>query len=75
MKVSPEEIKELCKQVEYTISQFESLQEVILVQNPFETAIAQIFEMHYNTIKNFSFQVFSTEEAALNHLLSDVEAT
>lgn len=75
MDVNPEEIKGLSNQLEITTTRFESLREAILVKKPFETAIAQIFEMNYNTFKNFEFNVFSTEKAALSQLFSDQETT
>lgn len=71
MDVNPEELKDLCKQMENTLSHYEFLHEAIIVENPFETAIAQIFEMYYNTYKNFRFNVFSTEIGALNQLITE----
>ena len=43
---------------------FNSMQEVILVDRPDVTAVAMLFKIKNSLVKNYSFDVFCTEDAA-----------
>lgn len=48
---------------------FDSIREVILVDEPYTTAISVMFSKYNKMFDNFSFLVFSTYEGARNSLL------
>ncbi len=50
--------------VKEALLNFDSLREAILVDKPYETAIATMFERFYSKIESYNFRVFSTENAA-----------
>ncbi|MBC35760.1 MAG: hypothetical protein CL663_06955 [Bacteroidetes bacterium] len=54
--------------VNLALQNFDRINEAILVEKPFETVIANLFEELNGPLENYTFQVFSTEEAALNWL-------
>ena len=62
VKVSTEAIKE-------SLKRYRTIKEAILVDKPFETAVAKVFQLFNSKIKNYSFDVFSTENASRNWLL------
>ena len=68
-EVKPDEIKKVLKPLLKSINKYDHLHEAILVNNPYKTAIASLFKKKYINFKNYKFNVFSTEEAALNWLL------
>ena len=56
------------KSVNLALQNYDRINEAILVEKPFETVIANLFEELNAPLENYTFQVFSTEEAALNWL-------
>jgi hypothetical protein len=53
-------------QLKVALTRFNSIQEVILVDKPFETVVAILFRYFNFKFESYSFRVFSTEYAARN---------
>lgn len=51
---------------------FDSICEAIIVDKPNETAISMLFREYNQNIKNFSFEIFSTQKAAIKWLLNQI---
>ena len=68
MDVHPDELKKIFYPLVRAIKTYDSLYEAFLVKNPYETAIATLFEKEYLNFKNFKFNIFSTKEAAIDWL-------
>lgn len=51
------------------LEKFSSLKEAIIVDKPYETAIATMYERFYLKMESYHFRVFSTEHAARNWLM------
>ena len=45
---------------------FEFVWSAMIVDNPYDTALSVLFEKNTETIDNFAFRTFSTEESAKN---------
>ncbi len=50
--------------VKEALLNFDSLREAIIVDKPYETVIATMFERFYSKTESYIFRVFSTENAA-----------
>ena len=57
----------ISKAIEGVIMKYEIIKEAMIVDSPFETAVATMFE-DKTIFENYSFKVFSTKEAAQNWL-------
>jgi hypothetical protein len=55
--------------VKKSLIRYKIIREAILVDKPFATAVAKIFQLFNSKIKNYSFEIFSTEDASRNWLL------
>jgi hypothetical protein len=51
------------------LEKFSSLKEAIIVDKPYETAVATMYERFYLKMESYHFRVFSTEHAARNWLM------
>ena len=55
--------------VNNALNKYERIKEAILVDKPYETAIATLFKNYNSDLKSYSFKIFSTEEAAKKWLI------
>lgn len=55
--------------VKQSLNRYKIIKEAILVDKPKGTAVAKIFQLFNSKIENYSFEVFSTENASRNWLL------
>jgi hypothetical protein len=62
-------IESTTEAVKKSLKRYKIIKEAILVDKPFATAIAKIFQLFNSKIENYSFEVFSTEDASRNWLL------
>jgi hypothetical protein len=68
LNVNPEELSAVRQSLIQSVENLGVLYEAILVKEPYETAIATLFEREFNDIGNYTFKVFYTEHAALSWL-------
>ena len=61
------DIPKIWEAVNACLENYDSIEEAILVQKPYETAMAVIFEDGAPT-ENYKFKIFSTRENALDWL-------
>ena len=52
-----------------SLKRYSTIKEAILVDKPFETAIAKMFQLLHSKIENYNFEIFSTEDASRKWLL------
>ncbi len=64
MDLKVDEIAQTYDAVKNAILAYHSIKEAILVDKPYETVVAMLFEKHHSRLKTYSFRVFSTESAA-----------
>jgi len=69
MDLRVEDIALTNEAVKQAMRKFRFLKEAIIVDKPYETVIATMFERFYSKMDNYLFRVFSTENAARNWLL------
>jgi hypothetical protein len=62
-------IESTTEAVKKSLKRYKIIKEAILVDKPFATAVAKIFQLFNSKIKNYSFEIFSTEDASRNWLL------
>jgi hypothetical protein len=62
-------IESTTEAVKESLKKYKIIKEAILVDKPFETAVAKVFQLFNSKIENYSFEVFSTEDASRNWLL------
>lgn len=55
--------------VKTSLKRYRIIKEAILVDKPKGTAVAKIFQLFNSKIENYSFEVFSTEDASRDWLL------
>lgn len=63
----PKDISRIWEAVDRCLAKYDSLEEAILVQRPYETAMAAIFE-NGAPDENYLFKLFSTREMAIDWL-------
>jgi hypothetical protein len=68
-QVSFNEIRSISNEVKNALGQYDNIAEAIMVDEPYQTAIASIFKSN-NKFDNYAFQIFSTESAAMQWLES-----
>jgi hypothetical protein len=66
--VSPDEIAQTHAAVKKAISRYTHIREAILVDEPHGTVVAALFQSSYYDLKQYSFMIFSTMDAALSWL-------
>jgi len=66
--VSPEEIEQTHAAVKKAISRYTHIREAIVVDQPHGTVVAALFQSNYYDLKQYSFMIFSTVDAALSWL-------
>jgi hypothetical protein len=69
MDLRVEDIALTKEAVEKAMRKFSFLREAIIVDKPYETVIATMFERFYSKMDNYQLRVFSTENAARNWLM------
>ena len=69
LDVKIDEISSTNDAVKKALSKFENIQEAILVDQPYETVVATLFENYNADIIEYRFKVFCTEEAAKHWLV------
>ena len=68
IEINPDELSQIFKPLLKTIKKYDVLYEAILVDKPYETAITTLFETQLKTFQNYKFNIFNTQEAALDWL-------
>jgi hypothetical protein len=58
--------------VKKALNTYSFLKEAIIVDKPYETVIATMFERFYSKMESYLFRVFSTEEAARTWLMMNL---
>ena len=66
--VSPEEIEQTHEAVKRAISRYTHIREAMVVDQPHGTVVAALFQSSYYDLKQYSFMIFSTVDAALSWL-------
>ncbi len=69
--VNNREIKRAMASLNTALKSHKFIKEAIIVSKPHSTVIALLFESMAKQFKNYSFKVFSTQEAAREWLLSN----
>lgn len=64
-----EDIARTNNAVKKALDKFTFLKEAIIVDKPYETVIATMFERYYSKMQSYSFKVFSTDHAARSWLM------
>ncbi len=62
-------IESTTEAVKKSLKRYKIIKEAILVDKPFATAVTKIFQLFNSKIENYSFEIFSTENASRNWLL------
>lgn len=63
-EITPIEISYTVNALKKALINYDSIQESILVNKPFETAVATLFKRYNANTNNYFFKVFYSEEAA-----------
>lgn len=63
-----QQLNDLRGRIENLMERYEYIQEAIIVEEPYSTAIASLYEYHTSGISGYSFEIFSTDEGAKNWL-------
>ncbi len=66
--IKTNEINYTKEAVKSALNKYEKIKEAIIIDKPYETAIATLFKNYNAYLKSYSFKIFSTEEAAINWL-------
>ena len=69
MDLKIEDIALTNEAVKQALANFTYLKEAIIVDKPYETVIATMFERFYSKMDSYSFRVFSTDHAARSWLM------
>jgi hypothetical protein len=69
LNVDTDEIDLTHDAVKEASNKYEYIKEAILIDKPFETVIANLFQHYNEDIENYKFSIFSTEEVALRWLV------
>ncbi len=67
-EITPIEISYTVNALKRALINYDSIQESILVNKPFETAVATLFRRYNSNTNNYFFKVFCTENAAKSWL-------
>lgn len=67
-KIKPHEMALTIDALRKAVKNYESVQEAIMVIDPYETAIASIFENFSSGIENYNFKIFYTDDAGISWL-------
>lgn len=68
MDINVDEISSTIDAVKKALLKYNSIREAILVDKPFETVVATLFEQYNSDLEAYNFSVFCTEKAAINWL-------
>ncbi len=63
-EITPIEISYTVNALKKALNNYESIQESILVNKPFETAVATLFKRYNSNTNNYFFKVFCSENEA-----------
>jgi hypothetical protein len=69
MELRIEDIALTNEAVKKALAKYTYLKEAIIVDKPYETVIATMFERFYSKMDSYAFRVFSTENAARSWLM------
>ena len=69
LNVDTDEIGLTHDAVKEALNKYEYIREAILIDKPYETVLANLFKHYNEDFENYTFNIFSTEEAALRWLV------
>lgn len=70
-RIQRDEIQTVDLAFKKALMRYNSIQEAIIVDKPYKTVIASLFEQYFPDHIKYLFKIFCTEEAALDWLLNN----